>query len=150
MEFAFMEFLMTREYDAEIEQASREILPDSVFSSEFTKRFAATWREESLKGEDMFAAFAENLSRYEREWFDKVLLGAGKTEASAMTPIEILHDFARKLWIERLKRERNSIALDASAESDIRRMKISMEIKRFASGAWDDVAKSIKELKGEN
>lgn len=150
MEFAFMEFLMTREYDAEIERASREILPDSVFSSGFTKRFAATWREESLKGEDMFAAFAENLSRYEREWFDKVLLGAGKTEASAMTPIEILHDFARKLWIERLKRERNSTALDAGAESDIRRMKISMEIKRFASGAWDDVAKSIKELKGEN
>lgn len=146
MEFAFMEFLMTREYDAEMELASREILPDDVFSSGFAKRFVAAWREESLKGEDMFAAFAEGLSRYEREWFDKILLGAGKTEASAMTSIEILHDFTRKFWIERLKRERNSIALDASAESDVRRMKISMEIKRFASGAWDDVAALIKEL----
>ena len=149
-EFAFMEFLMAREYDADIEKGVAEFLAGDVFNSDFTRRFVETWRDEVLKGEDLFAGFAENLSSYEREWFDKIYLGAGKTEASAMTAEDILCDFIRKFWVERLKRERNSISSDSGSEGDIKRMKLSMEIKRVSSGAWNDVAKLINGLiKGE-
>lgn len=149
-EFAFMEFLMAREYDADLEKAVSEFLPADVFASDFTRRFVAVWREEALKGEDLFAAFAENLTSYEREWFDKIYLGAGKTEASAMTAIEILRDFTCRFWIERLRRERNSISVGAGADADLRRMKLSMDIKRLTGGDWNVAAEMIKDMtKGE-
>ena len=145
-----MEFLLTREYDADFAATVAGILPGDVFNSDFTRRFVDTWREEASKNEDLFTAFAEKLSSYEREWFDKIYLGAGKTEASALTSIEILRDFACKFWIERLKRERNSVSLNADVDSEIKRMRLSMDIKRLTSGDWNVVAELIKNLmKGE-
>jgi DNA primase len=150
MEFAFMEFLLTREYDADFAATVAGILPGDVFNSDFTRRFVDTWREEASKNEDLFTAFAEKLSSYEREWFDKIYVGAGKTEASALTSIEILRDFACKFWIERLKRERNSVSLNADVDSEIKRMRLSMDIKHLTNGDWNVVAGLIKNLmKGE-
>lgn len=146
-EFAFMEFLMAREYDADVEKGVSEFLSGDVFASDFTRRFIDTWRDEVVKGEDLFAFFAENLSSYEREWFDKIYLGAGKTEASAMTAEDILRDFVRKFWVDRLKRERNSISSSSGLEGDMKRMKLSMDIKRLSSAAWTDVAALIDDLK---
>jgi hypothetical protein len=147
MEFAFMEFLLTREYDADFAATVAGILPGDVFNSDFTRRFVDTWREEASKNEDLFTAFAEKLSSYEREWFDKIYLGAGKTEASAMTAEDILRDFVRKFWVDRLKRERNSISSSSGLEGDMKRMKLSMDIKRLSSAAWTDVAALIDDLK---
>ena len=138
---------MAREYDADVEKGVSEFLSGDVFASDFTRRFINTWRDEVVKGEDLFAIFAENLSSYEREWFDKIYLGAGKTEASAMTAEDILRDFVRKFWVDRLKRERNSISSSSGLEGDMKRMKLSMDIKRLSSAAWTDVAALIDDLK---
>lgn len=146
-EFAFMEFLLTREYDAEIAKDVTEFLPIDILNSDFSRRFLSTWLDEAQKNEDLFAAFAENLSSYEREWFDKIYLGAGKTEASAMTAEDILRDFVRKFWVARLKRERNSISSSSGLEGDMKRMKLSMDIKRLSSAVWTDVSVLIDDLK---
>jgi DNA primase len=150
-EFAFMEFLLTREYDAEIAKDVTEFLPIDNLNSDFSRRFLSTWLDEAQKNEDLFAAFAENLSSYEREWFDKIYIGAGKTEACALTAKDILHNFIRTLWIEKLKRESNSISANESVESGLERLKLSMNIKEITRGSWEDVARIINNLtKGEN
>ena len=150
-EFAFMEFLLTREYDAEIAKDVTEFLPIDILNSDFSRRFLSTWLDEAQKNEDLFAAFAENLSSYEREWFDKIYIGAGKTEACALTAKDILHNFIRTLWIEKLKRESNSISANESVESGLERLKLSMNIKEITRGSWEEVARIINNLtKGEN
>lgn len=150
-EFAFMEFLLTREYDAEIAKYVTEFLPIDILNSDFSRRFLSTWLDEAQKNEDLFAAFAENLSSYEREWFDKIYIGAGKTEACALTAKDILRNFIRTLWIEKLKRESNSISANESVESGLERLKLSMNIKEITRGSWEEVARIIDNLtKGEN
>jgi hypothetical protein len=146
-----MEFLLTREYDAEIAKDVTEFLPIDNLNSDFSRRFLSTWLDEAQKNEDLFAAFAENLSSYEREWFDKIYIGAGKTEACALTAKDILHNFIRTLWIEKLKRESNSISANENVESGLERLKLSMNIKEITRGSWEDVARIINNLtKGEN
>ncbi len=144
-EMAFMDFLMANEYDQTLEGAVGEFLPDEVFAHDFTRRFVGVWRDESAAGEDRFAAFADALPAPERRWFDRVMLAAGRTQASSFRPIDILQEFVRLLWIDRLRRERGNLAADGGAETDMERMRISMDLKRFQQAKWGTVKEMIRD-----
>ena len=149
-EKALMEFLMANEYARELDGMVGEFLPAKVFYHDYTARFVATWREEVAAGEDRFAAFAEALSAAEQPWMDAVLLEAGKVQASGLSPTEILQDFVRSLWIDWLKRERGALPADGGVEVDMRRMKISMDLKRLQQVKWNAVKEMVREfMKGE-
>ena len=141
-EMAFCEFLLANEYDHTLDGMIGENLPLQVFAHDFTRRFVAVWREETAKGEDVFGDFAAALSPLERRWFDDLLVGSGKTQASQLTPVEILKDFTRRLWIEKLKLRRASLRA-GDALQDLERMKISMTLKRLSQVKWHDVKKVI-------
>ena len=144
-ELALCAFLMANEYDKTLDGMLGEFLPPKVFAHDFTRRFVEAWRTEIVKGEDLLQAFAGGLSGHEREWFDSVLLSGGKTESSGLSPTDILQDFVRSLWADELKRERGSLPASGDPEADLRRMKLSMDLKRLPSVRWAAVKDMVRD-----
>ena len=144
-ELAFCAFLMANEYDKTLDGTIGEFLPPKVFAHDFTRRFVEIWRAEVVKNEDLVQGFAGGLAGHEREWFDSVLLSGGKTESSGLSATDILQDFVRSLWADELKRERGSLPANGDSEADLRRMKLSMDLKRLSSVRWDTVKDMIRD-----
>ncbi len=150
-ERALLEFLMANEYDAALDAMVGEFLPPEVLAHDFTVRFRAAWRDEVVSGEDRFAAFAESLDSVSRGWFDLILLNAGNMQASGLSAAEILKEFVRSLWCDELARRRGALPAQGGAETDFRRMKLSMDLKRLQQVKWSLVKEMVRELmKGEN
>ena len=93
-------------------------------------------RCETASGEDGFAAFADSLDGDERRWFDEVLLGSGKTQASSLSPAEILREQIRELWRAELERRRGALPANGGDETIVRRMELTTRIKRLRQAAW--------------
>ena len=144
-ELALCAFLMANEYDKTLDGVIGEFLPPKVFAHDFTRRFVETWRAEVVKNEDLLQDFAGKLEGHEREWFDSVLLSGSKTESSGLSPTDILQDFVRALWADELKRERGSLPASGDAEADLRRMKLSMDLKRLSSVSWGAVKDMVRD-----
>ena len=144
-ELALCAFLMANEYDKTLDGMIGEFLPPKVFAHDFTRRFVETWRAEVVKNEDLLQDFVGKLEGHEREWFDSVLLGGSKTESSGLSPTDILQDFVRALWADALKRERGSLPANGDAETDLRRMKLSMDLKRLSSVRWAAVKDMVRD-----
>ena len=144
-ELALCAFLMANEYDKTLDGMIGEFLPPKVFAHDFTRRFVETWRAEVVKNEDLLQDFAGKLEGHEREWFDTVLLGGSKTESSGLSPTDILQDFVRALWADELRRERGSLPASGDAEADLRRMKLSMDLKRLSSVSWPAVKDMVRD-----
>ena len=142
-EMALMGFLMEHEYDAGLSATIGEYLPHCVFAHDFTRRFVDVWRDECATGEDRLAAFGEALSEDERTWFDSILLSQGKTQASGLSPTDIAGDFVRTLWKARLARLRGDLSADGS--EDMRRMKLTMDMKRLGTIRWELVKDLVSE-----
>ena len=145
-ELALCEFLMANEYDKTLDGMVGEFLPQRVFAHDFTWKFIETWRQECVEERDLFGAFAETLQGPERAWFDAILLNGGLSQASGMSPTDILQDFVRTLWCERLKRDRGALPASGDVEADMKRMKLSMDLKRLQSVRWHSVKEMIREL----
>ena len=144
-ELALCAFLMANEYDKTLDGMIGEFLPSKVFAHDFTRRFVETWRAEVVKNEDLLQDFAGKLEGHEREWFDSVLLGGGKTESSGLSPTDILQDFVRALWADELRRERGSLPASGDVEADLKRMKLSMDLKRLSSVRWAAVKDMVRD-----
>ena len=144
-ELALCAFLMANEYDKTLDGMIGEFLPPKVFAHDFTRRFVETWRAEVVKNEDLLQDFVGKLEGHEREWFDTVLLSGSKTESSGLSPTDILQDFVRALWADELKRERGSLPASGDAEADLRRMKLSMDLKRLSSVRWAAVKDMVRD-----
>ncbi len=140
LEFAFMEFLMSCEYDVQVNSLIEQLLPKECYASSFTQRFVDAWKSEAVSGEDKLSQFQQELSAREGEWFDKLILGEGRIAASALKPEDMMCDFARRLWIDKLKRDGNAMP---SGELDTKRLKISMDIKRLQTAPWNEVHEMI-------
>ena len=143
-ESALCAFLMANEYDKTLDGMVGEFLPPTVFAHDFTRRFVETWRAEIVKGEDLMQGFAAALAPTERVWFDAILLNGGKTQASDLSATDILEGFVRSLWAEALKRERGALPAAGDPEADLRRMQISVDLKRFASVTWSAVKEMVR------
>ena len=65
---------------------------------------------------------------------------------SGMSPTDILQDFVRTLWCERLKRDRGALPASGDVEADMKRMKLSMDLMRLQSVRWHSVKEMIREL----
>src|SRR5574344_439223 len=149
-ESALMEFLMANERDKVLGGMIGEFLPREVFAHPFTGRFVETWRLEAANGDDAFATFGASLGPVERGWFDEVLVAAGKTHSSGLSPADILQDFVRSLWAERLKRVRGGLAASGDAAADELRLRISMDLKQLQQSRWNSVKDKVRDLiKGE-
>ncbi len=143
-ERALCAFLLANEYEKTLDGALGEFLPASVFSHAFTARFVETWRQECAKGEDLFAAFAEELAPRARAWFDAILLDAGKSQASALAPTDILQEFVRTLWAEALRRRRGELPAVGDAAAETERLRLSMDVKRLATVRWHTVKELVR------
>ena len=144
-ELALCEFLLANEYDRKLDGMLGEFLSERVFAHDFTRRFVETWRAEVVRNEDLLQTFASELAEPESGWFDAILLNAGKTQSSGLSATDILQDFVRSLWADALKRERGSLPAAGDAESDMRRMKLSMDLKRLATVRWPAVKDMIRD-----
>ncbi len=142
---------MANEYDRTLEGLVGEFLPPHLFAHAFTARFVEVWRGEAAAGEDRFAAFAESLDADARGWFDAILAEAGKTQASGLSATDILQEFVRALWADRLRRVRGDLPAAGDAETARRRMRISMDLKRLQQVKWNAVKEMVRNwMKGEN
>lgn len=150
VEIAFVSFLLANEYDANLAAMAGRHLPEQVFASGFTARFLAVWRDESAQGQDLVGAWADSLDRADRAAFDRALAAAGQTAASTLRPEEIMRDFIRSLWCERLRRERDNLSCSDGASAE-RRLRISMDLKSLQRSRWQAVKELTERLtKGEN
>ena len=145
-ELALCEFLMANEYDKTLDGMVGEFLPPQVFAHDFTRKFVETWRAECVGEQDLFGAFPESLPENARAWFDTILLNGGKSQASGLSATDILQDFVRSLWVERLKRIRGGLPASGDPEADLRRMKLSMDIKSLQSVRWHSVKEMVRDL----
>lgn len=146
-ERALMAFLLANEYDKTLDGMIGSFLPYGTFVHSFTSRFVETWRNETAEGEDMMGAFADSLPPAERGWFDAILEESGHTAASAMSETDIMQDFVRSLWTDRLRRERGELPASGGDAADERRMKLSMDMKRLASARWSVVKQMIGDFR---
>ena len=144
-ELALCAFLMANEYDKTLDGMIGEFLPPKVFAHDFTRAFVETWRAVVVKIEVLLQDFAGKLEGHEREWFDSVLLSGSKTESSGLSPTDILQDFVRALWADELRRERGSLPANGDSEADLRRMKLSMDLKRLSSVRWATVKDMVRD-----
>ena len=150
-ELALCAFLMANEYDRTLDGMAGSFLPRKAFAHGFTARFVETWRAEVVKGEDLFAAFSEGLGQRERRWFDGVLMETEKSASSELDATDILQDFVRAIWIDALKRMRGGLPASGDAEAEIKRLRITTDLKRLARARWHDVKEIVTEyMKGEN
>ena len=144
-ELALCEFLLANEYDKTLDGMLGDFLPPHVLAHDFTRRFVETWRAEVVKNEDLLQDFAAQLDANGRSWFDAILLNSSKTQASGLSATDILQDFVRALWAEALRRMRGELPATGDPEADMRRMKISMDLKRLASVRWATVKEMIRD-----
>ncbi len=145
-ELALAAFLMANEYDKTLDGMVGDFLPPRVLAHAFTRRFLSVWREETAKGEDLFAAFAETLPEPESEWFGRVLLESSRTGKSELSPTDILQGFIRGIWCDKLRQIRGDLPARGDSETDARRLGLSMDIKRFQQARWPAVKDKIKDL----
>lgn len=145
-ELALAAFLLANERDPALDAIIGEFLPREVFAHDFTRRFVEAWRAGVANGEDALAVFAEGLSPREREWFDELMLSAGRTNASTLTPVDIMQDYVRSLWCDALKRRRGSLPATGDPEADMERMKISADLKRLNMVKWHTVKEMVRQL----
>ena len=94
----------------------------------------------------MLAAFADGLAPRERGWFEELVLSAGRTDASTLTPVDIMQDYVRALWCDCLKRRRGALPAAGGPETDMERMKISADLKRLNMVKWHTVKEMVRQL----
>lgn len=152
LEMALCEFLMANEAGEEtniLDGIIGEFLPPEAFAHGFTRDFISAWRRRISLGEDAIAAFGQGLSPRESAWFASILSGQEKAAGCSQRPVEVLEDFVRLVWAERLKRIRGELPAVGCAEADMKRMKISMDLKRLNSVKWGTVKDMVREwIKG--
>ncbi len=146
-EMALMQFLVVNEGDKTLDGMVGEFLPQDVFAHDFTWRFVEAWRANVASGEDTAASFACGLSGHEREWYDAVLLGAGKTGSSGLSATDIMQDFVRAVWEAYLKRARGSLPASGNPEADLMRVRLSMALKQFRQARWARVKDMIRDFR---
>ncbi|MGN0832138.1 MAG: DNA primase [Kiritimatiellia bacterium] len=144
-ELALCAFLLANEYDQTLADTVAEFLPAKVFAHDFTARFVETWRAEAAGGGDLMREFADRLGADERAWLDVVLLDGGKTQSSGLSPTDILQDFVRSLWSDALRRARGKLPAHGDPEADLRRMKLSTDLKRLSTARWHSVKETIRD-----
>ena len=144
-ELALCEFMMANEFDRTLDGMIGEFLPARVLSHDFTRRFIEAWRAEVVAEEDHLKEFAAGLAANERPWFESVLMNVGKTQSSGRSATDILQEFIRALWADALRRERGALPAVGDAETDLRRMKLSMDLRRLGSVKWHSVKEMIRD-----
>lgn len=142
-ELALCEFLMANEYDKTLDAMIGAFLPRKVFVHEFSWKFIETWRAECANDQDLFGAWGNTLSAQEREWFDASLLGQTKSGSSGLSSTDIMQEFVRALWVDHLRRVHGALPASGDSETDMQRMRISMELKRLQSVRWHVVKEMI-------
>ncbi len=143
LEFALMAFLMANENSSVLDGLIGSYLPPETFAHDFTRRFMEAWRTGVATGEDRVAAFADALEGDGRTWFDRVLLEAGASQASGLGTAEIMQEFIRSLWCDRLTRVRGDMPVAGGDEE--RLFKLSYDIKRLPRLSWGSVTDLIKD-----
>ena len=143
-ELALCAFLLANEYDQTLAATVAEYLPAKVFAHDFTARFVETWRAEAAGGVDLMREFAAALGAEERAWLDDVLLDGGKAQSSGLSSTDILQDFVRSLWSDALRRVRGRLPANGNPEADLRRMRLSTDLKRMATARWHLVKEAIR------
>ena len=145
---ALCEFLLANEYSEEAKKLDGlvgEFLPREVFAHDFTWAFVETRRTEITEGGDLIAPWSDALPPQERAWFDQLLLGQNRAMASGIEASDIAEDFVRALWIERLKRIRGDLPATGDAAADLKRMKITLDLKRLNSVKWSSVKDLVRD-----
>ena len=146
-EIALAAFLVAHEFDAQLDEMIARFLPDAVFAHDFTRRFVEAWRGEIPSGEDRLGPFADALPSAERAYFDAAFVDAGKSQASRLSPAEMMQDFVRALWVAYAERVRGLLpAADSSDATVARRLGLSMSIRRLRTAPWRDVPDLIATL----
>ena len=147
-EMAFCEFLLANEYSDEAKNLDGligEFLPREVFAHDFTWAFVETWRAEIAQGGDLIAPWSDALPPEERAWFDRLLMNQHRTLESSLDVSDIAEEFVRRLWIEHLTRIRGALPATGDAAADLKRMKITLDLKRLNSVKWSSVKELIRD-----
>ena len=145
-EMALMEFLMANEYSEEVKTIDAmlgEYLPRETIVNDFTWGFIEGWRAGVSTGEDTLAPWLDAREGEERLWADRLLIDQRRAQACTLKPTEILQDYIRDFWVETLKRRRGDLPAVGDAEADLKRLKLTMDIKRFKSVRWHQVKELI-------
>ena len=146
-ETAFCEFLLANENCESVKTLdgmAAEFLPPAVFSHELPRAFLSEWSMQARSGEDLIAPWSRSLDGNGRAWFDRILAGQQKALASDMPATDIMKDFVRLLWIDRLSRIRGAMPASGDRDSGLKRMEITLALKRLATAKWSDAKDLIR------
>ena len=151
-ERAFCAFLLANECAADaktIDGMLGEFLPPEVFVHPFTRAFVETWRTGAVTGEDVFAAWGEKLSGDERNWFDAALAEQQKAHSASMETVDVMQDFVRFFWQDRLNRVRGELPAAAEGETARLKLRLAMDAKRFTQVRWPEAKALLRAWRAE-
>ena len=151
-ERALCAFLLANECAAEartIDGMLGEFLPPEVYVHPFTRAFVDTWRTGAVTGEDVFSAWSEKLSGDERGWFDAVLAEQQKSLSASLEPAEVMQDFVRFVWHDRLNRLRGELPAAADGETARLKLRLAMDAKRVMQIRWPEAKALVRAWRTE-
>ena len=146
-ETAFCEFLLACENEQcakTLAEMTGEFLPECVFAHDFTRRFVGVWLYEIKNGGDLIAPWSGALEGRERVWFAAMLSRQGMAMECGLEPEKVLEDFVRTLWTACLRRIRGDLPAVGDEEADMRRMKITLDLKRINAVKWNTVKEIVR------
>ncbi|MCQ2389351.1 MAG: DNA primase [Kiritimatiellae bacterium] len=139
-EMAFMEFLFENERDPDLAALVAQCAPEGLFAHPFTRGFVRAWLAAAKSGGDEIAELRDALPPAECAWLDAVLLGTQRASMSELGPVEILQDFLRQLWTDRVRRQLGALDAASTPGNDRRRLELTMLSRKFQRDRWETLA----------
>ena len=95
------------------------------------------------------AAWSAALPKSERQWFDAVLAEQEKAQAASMEPTEVMQDFVRLIWQDRLDRLRGELPAAAGGEAAKLKLRLTVDRRRLALARWPQAKELVRAWREE-
>ena len=136
-EMALMELLSANPDDEALILVLRELLPASVLSHDFTRKFVSSYLS-ACKSD-----FEKKLSPTEDKWYTEVLLEAELSNSSSQSVPKQMQDRARDIWVDHLLR------LKAGESDPARQLDLSLKAKQIRGMTWPKFKEFAKGMQHE-
>ncbi len=136
-EMALMELLSANPDDEALILVLRELLPASVLSHDFTRKFVSSYLSAGKSD------FEKKLSPTEDKWYTEVLLEAELSNSSSQSVPKQMQDRARDIWVDHLLR------LKAGESDPARQLDLSLKAKQIRGMTWPKFKEFAKGMQHE-
>jgi hypothetical protein len=138
-EMELCKLLAGNEKNRELYEILLRHTPDELFLHPFTVRFLKAWLNDLLDEGVSLKAFPGECTIKEGQWLDEILMSESMS-FSELSPVRILQDLLRRLWMDALERRQKTLPGISSPENDAKRLNLSILMRRIQRAKWAEAS----------